>query len=319
MWFQARTSQNRWVGTVAAPLADVSSLRFVALGLFSSLLLPSAASAASVECSDDGGTCSVRNGDSGDSVTCGCFGSDGEVEGSTGGTGGHDWDGLDEAALLEICHEELAFCQAGPPPEGGVHCSNEFGSCVVNNDPFDSTSCSCDGDGSGGTGTSGGNVWGGLSERELETVCLQQVDSVCSGFADTDSDVTSSTVTGWADSSTGGDDTGGRPDTDGAGEATTGASSAGDSGTSSTGGTTTGGDTSGAVSDSGAADEGGGVDAGASEAGSEESGQAAADDDGSDPVRGACQVVAPERAGTGWMFAGLLLAGLWGRRRRMSA
>ncbi len=65
------------------------------------------AQAASVDCSNEYGECTVSN-DDGDFASCGC----GDTSG-TGGTGGNDWDGLTEDELLEICLAELRFCGAG--------------------------------------------------------------------------------------------------------------------------------------------------------------------------------------------------------------
>lgn len=99
----------------------------LAIGLISLLGVSSTARAAAVDCADKTGSCSVSNTPD-DFITCSC--NDG---GETGGTGGNDWAGLDEAALLEICLAELSSCAAaaesggpststsvGPSDSGGV-------------------------------------------------------------------------------------------------------------------------------------------------------------------------------------------------------
>src|SRR5687768_3198389 len=71
------------------------------------LLLPSISRAATVECSDEYGSCELSN-DGPDSISCSCD------EGDSGGTtGGDEWEGLSEEELLEICEVELAFCEVG--------------------------------------------------------------------------------------------------------------------------------------------------------------------------------------------------------------
>ena len=63
-----------------------------------------------------------------------------------------------------------------------VECSNEDGTCTVSNDGgTDSVNCDCDGVSSG---TTGGNVWAGLDEDEMNEVCLGELE-LCGGFGTT--------------------------------------------------------------------------------------------------------------------------------------
>jgi MYXO-CTERM domain-containing protein len=66
-------------------------------------LVPTAARAVTVECSNDDGECTVSN-DNGDFVSCDCGDSGG------GTTGGNVWDGLNEAQMLLVCEDELLLC-----------------------------------------------------------------------------------------------------------------------------------------------------------------------------------------------------------------
>ena len=63
-----------------------------------------------------------------------------------------------------------------------VECSNEDGSCTVSNDGgIDSVDCTCDGAVAGSTG---GNMWAGLDEDEMDEVCLGELE-LCGGFGTT--------------------------------------------------------------------------------------------------------------------------------------
>jgi MYXO-CTERM domain-containing protein len=63
-----------------------------------------------------------------------------------------------------------------------VECSNPFGTCEVSNDGDDEVFCDCD---NGGTGSTGGNVWMGLDEEELQAVCFDQLE-FCGPIAETE-------------------------------------------------------------------------------------------------------------------------------------
>jgi hypothetical protein len=63
-----------------------------------------------------------------------------------------------------------------------VMCSNEWGECTVSNDGQSWISCSC-GDTGGDEGT-GGDEFFGLSEEELNAVCLEHL-AWCEGFGET--------------------------------------------------------------------------------------------------------------------------------------
>src|SRR5687768_12767091 len=81
------------------------------------VLVPTTATALEVDCSNAFGDCTVNN-DGVDSVFCNC--------GDTGGTdtGGMMYAGLDEAELLEVCHDLLDIC-------GGDGTTTEVGSSSV--------------------------------------------------------------------------------------------------------------------------------------------------------------------------------------------
>lgn len=268
--------------------------------LLSSLVAAPVARAASAECSNDFGSCSVDN-DDGTFISCSC-----ENGSGTGGQTDDDgWAGLDEEELAEVCEEELTtLCGPHSVPEGGVTCTTDLGSCTVNNEGFDSVSCSCEG-GSGDGGTGGGNAWAGLSEEQLMEVCLEQVDSFCQ-FEGTGGEATS---TG-GDATTGADT--GSLDGDDGTPITTAAS--GNEGNDGNSGNDSAGGTSGAAGEEGevaGGDAGGGADDGDPEAG--ETGQAPAPTD-DDVASSKCSVVPEGNTGLGWMLVGLGLLGL--RRRR---
>lgn len=139
------------------------SLVLVTLGL--SLAAPGTAQALSVTCDSPLGECQLSN-DGADSAECVC------VDGPAGGIAGGDaWAGLTEEELLVECDLFLeSWCDPDPP----AACSDPTGSCIVDNDP-DAYSCEC-ADGSAPSG-GGGNAWAGLSNDELQAVCVEQLDA----------------------------------------------------------------------------------------------------------------------------------------------
>jgi len=294
--------------TRLAWLASVSLLGFA--------YIPSA-SAATVDCEDAFGSCTVIN-DYADSVTCECSGAGGESASVTGESGTNEWEGLSEAELLVICEERLTqMCNPGPVPEEGIPCENAQGRCVVDNDPADAVFCACN-DGSGGGegdsgGSGGGNGWAGLSEQELQEVCFEQLDSFCPVSAEVTTD-SATTDTGVNDDTSGPDDAGATSGTSET-EGTTGAATAADTGNEtaqsgeggdgSPGGTTTGVADTGSGAGSAASADGGGGDA------SSGADDAAADAD--EDMKG-CRVDPRGGAPGGAML--VLLAALGLRRRR---
>jgi MYXO-CTERM domain-containing protein len=123
-----------------------------------------------------------------------------------------------------------------------VMCSNAFGECTVSNDGQSFISCSCEEGGS--DGGSGGDEFNGLSEEELQAICIEQL-AWCEPQGDGDGDAETGTTTG--------DPTDGGEGTSESGEE--GTSDSGEEGTSESGeeGTTESGDGDG---DSGTTDSG---------------------------------------------------------------
>lgn len=130
------------------------------------------AAADSVECAEDNGTCMVSN-DMGDWVECEC--ADG---GGFGGSGGNEYDGLTEDELLEICYGFLEDCGFVPPPPPSSMCETEEGSCVVGSSP-PSYACDCEvGPSAFGDGE---DEWEGMTQEELDAVCVALVPTICTG------------------------------------------------------------------------------------------------------------------------------------------
>lgn len=303
------------MGTERADLGRMQSYRWLLLvNAFLGLAYVPSAAAASVECSDDYGSCSVSN-DNSDLTTCTCTGWGEDSAGGTAsaGSGGNDYDGLTADELLEICEEQLAWCRPAPVPPEGVACENEFGRCTVDNDPSDFATCACrnpDGgsaDVTGGTG--GSSEWADLTEPELQQICFAELESMCAwsdtdgapgttgivettetGVDTTESGAVTASSTGGVDSTTGGEE-----------DAHGGTSGAVDTGVSTTGLGDTGDD--GAVSASGADGK---------PAGDESSG---ADDAEEELGKLACNVSPGRGAGGSLML--LVLAALGFRRRRV--
>jgi MYXO-CTERM domain-containing protein len=130
-----------------------SALPLLTLGLL--LVGSRPAAAIEVMCSNALGECTVSN-DGFDEIECTCDG------GGFGGTGGDQYGGLDEAALLEICLDQLMFCdgqggtdegtgEAGFEETGGFEDTGEGGTDIgeETGDGDGDTDATGDGDGDG--------------------------------------------------------------------------------------------------------------------------------------------------------------------------
>lgn len=292
------------------------------LGLLSGFAYAAPASAATVECSDEFGSCTVSN-DNGDFMTCSC-GSP-EEGSSTAGTGGTEWEHLTEAELEEMCLSNLRFCNYEPEPVEGVTCSTRQATCTISNDPYDYINCDCAG-GEGGFGGTGGREWEGLDDEQLMDICLVHANS-CLG-SDTEGATTGeipSTTGDWGGDDTVGDTTSGDDtsgDTDGAtsstGGDTDGAPSTTGDDTPECGGVHSDGDDGAGDDDPVPPDQGGEESSGGwSSAGESDEGGAGESGVGGSPVPPyALCTVDPDGGRSGWMLGLLGLAGLLRRRRK---
>ncbi|MFT7625320.1 MAG: hypothetical protein ACI9WU_004511, partial [Myxococcota bacterium] len=136
----------------------IHALTFAA---FLVLAAPSAM-AGEVTCSDANGTCTQDNM----GVSCDC--------GDEGGGGGGGGEPIADDQLEPACEQALEdFCGEPDVTTGdGFTCTNDFGSCTVDQGWI---SCACEGDaGSGGTGGGGSDVGTGGSEPEMTQEELEQ-------------------------------------------------------------------------------------------------------------------------------------------------
>ncbi|MFT7624692.1 MAG: hypothetical protein ACI9WU_003881 [Myxococcota bacterium] len=151
------------------------------------ILLASSASAQSVSCENDYGSCTQGQ----DTVSCSCDGGDTGGSGATGGssTGGDTGTPMTDEELLAACIDELeSICGSDNPPDptDSVTCSNADGECSQGQNGF---GCSCndgpadgagDGGGSGGGSTGGSGGGGGdFTPEELLAMCLDNLDDFC--------------------------------------------------------------------------------------------------------------------------------------------
>jgi MYXO-CTERM domain-containing protein len=113
------------------------------------LLLVASRPAAAIEvmCMSPVGECTVSN-DGFDSVECSC------EDVGFGGTGGDEYQGLDEAALMEICLDQLMFCDGAGGTEDGTGETGDWGDTgdMGGTDVGEET-----GDGDGGEGMGDGD------------------------------------------------------------------------------------------------------------------------------------------------------------------
>jgi MYXO-CTERM domain-containing protein len=87
----------------------------------------------------------------------------------------------------------LMLLNPAPAQAAEVMCSNDFGSCTVSNDGQSFISCSCV-DNSGDEG-SGGDEFAGLSEEELNVICLEHL-AFCEPVDETGGEGTSTSDSG---------------------------------------------------------------------------------------------------------------------------
>jgi hypothetical protein len=99
------------------------------------------------------------------------------------------------APLLSLSALTLALLSMAPrtAQAAEVMCSNGFGECTVSNDGQSFISCSCMDNGS--DEASGGDELLGLSEEELQVICLEHL-AWCEPQGDGDGDLETGTTTG---------------------------------------------------------------------------------------------------------------------------
>ncbi|MEM6293693.1 MAG: MYXO-CTERM sorting domain-containing protein [Myxococcota bacterium] len=193
-------------------MASMKSLFLATAALLAVGSTPLTAHALEVECSlEDGSICTVSN-DPFDSIECTC------ADESGGGTsGGEDWADFDEAALLEVCEAELAFCAAGE--------SESESESEGTTDPSESG-----GDSEGDSeGESDSTTTGSDTEGDADTDTEGDADTDTEGDTDTDTEGDTDATTGDASSSSSGGAGGSSTGSDSQGTDSAGSESAGES------------------------------------------------------------------------------------------